>query len=213
MGLLRELVDLAAAVTDWADCIDGVGQRCEDRDPGQPRHLPTGTRLMLGKERPRPGAQLRSTDIDGMRVTAFITDTAPGAAPGQLAGPEQHDLQHARAEDSIRYRVLHVAARITNVARQLRLRIDATWRWAGAIATAWQRIAPPSLDRQTSPDYDQPERPRPQERPPTPATRDSQTCPSSKKATNQHLSDQGAVKTQRHAKSRLMPNRHWKRVP
>ena len=41
---------------------------------------------------------------------------------------------------TFRYRVLHVAARITRGARQLRLRIDATWRWATQIATAWQRI-------------------------------------------------------------------------
>ncbi len=41
---------------------------------------------------------------------------------------------------TFRYRVLHVAARITHSARQLRLRIDATWRWAQAIATAWRRI-------------------------------------------------------------------------
>jgi len=33
-----------------------------------------------------------------------------------------------------------VAARITRGARQLRLRIDATWRWAQAIAAAWTRI-------------------------------------------------------------------------
>jgi hypothetical protein len=42
----------------------------------------------------------------------------------------------ARAEiNTFRYRVLHVAARITCGARQRRLRIDATWRWASAIAT------------------------------------------------------------------------------
>jgi len=41
---------------------------------------------------------------------------------------------------AFRYRVLHVAARITRGARQLRLRIDTTWRWAAAIATAWQNI-------------------------------------------------------------------------
>ena len=35
--------------------------------------------------------------------------------------------------------MLHVAARITRGARQLRLRIDATWRWAAEIATAWHR--------------------------------------------------------------------------
>jgi hypothetical protein len=47
----------------------------------------------------------------------------------------------ARCEiNTFRYRVLHVAARITRGARQLRLRIDATWRWASQIATAWQRI-------------------------------------------------------------------------
>ncbi|MFY9338132.1 MAG: IS1380 family transposase, partial [Mycobacterium sp.] len=52
-----------------------------------------------------------------------------------------HSLQLARCEiNAFRYRVLHVAARITRGARQLRLRIDATWRWAGAIAAAWQRL-------------------------------------------------------------------------
>jgi hypothetical protein len=33
-----------------------------------------------------------------------------------------------------------VAARLTRSARQIRLRIDATWQWANAIATAWARI-------------------------------------------------------------------------
>jgi hypothetical protein len=41
---------------------------------------------------------------------------------------------------SFRYRVLHVAARITRGAHQTRLRIDATWRWATAISQAWQRL-------------------------------------------------------------------------
>lgn len=41
---------------------------------------------------------------------------------------------------TFRYRVLHVAARITCSARQTRLRIDATWRWAHAIAAAWTQI-------------------------------------------------------------------------
>ncbi|OFJ50327.1 IS1380 family transposase [Mycolicibacterium grossiae] len=156
---------------------------------------PPGTRLILRKERPHPGAQLRFTDADGMRVTAFITDTPPGVIPGQVAGLELRHRQHARVEDRIRelkatglrnlpchsfwanaawleivlaaadlvtwtrligfgdqpplaraeittfrYRVLHVAARITRGARQQRLRIDATWRWAAQIATAWQAI-------------------------------------------------------------------------
>ena len=41
---------------------------------------------------------------------------------------------------TFRYRVLHVAARITRSARQTRLRIDQTWRWAGQIADAFHRL-------------------------------------------------------------------------
>ena len=156
---------------------------------------PAGTRLILRKERPHPGAQLNFTDSDGHRVTAFITDTGHGVIPGQIGGLELRHRQHARVEDRIRqakatglrnlpchraeanaawleiilaatdlvawtkligftdhptlatceietfrYRVLHVAARITRGARQTRLRIDATWRWATAITAAWQRL-------------------------------------------------------------------------
>jgi hypothetical protein len=47
----------------------------------------------------------------------------------------------ARCEiETFRYRVMHVAARITRGGRQLHLRIDSTWRWATAIAAAWNRI-------------------------------------------------------------------------
>lgn len=156
---------------------------------------PAGSRLILRKERPHPGAQLTFTDVDGMRITAFLTDTAPGVVPGQIAGLELRHRQHARVEDRIRqakdtglrnlpcrawnenaawlevvlmatdliawtkliafadhptlarcevaafrYRVLHVAARITHGARQVRLRLDRTWAWATAIATGWGRI-------------------------------------------------------------------------
>ena len=41
---------------------------------------------------------------------------------------------------TFRYRVLHVAARISRSARQTRLRIDQTWRWATQISHAWYRI-------------------------------------------------------------------------
>jgi len=58
----------------------------------------------------------------------------------KLIGFTEHP-ELARSEiDSFRYRVLHVAARITRGARQIRLRIDATWRWAHATTTAWTRI-------------------------------------------------------------------------
>ena len=49
---------------------------------------PTGTRLILRKERPHTGAQLSFTDSDGHRITGFLTDTADAVIPGQLAGLE-----------------------------------------------------------------------------------------------------------------------------
>lgn len=39
---------------------------------------PAGVRLIAGKERPHPGAQLRLTDIDGHRFTVFATSTKGG---------------------------------------------------------------------------------------------------------------------------------------
>jgi hypothetical protein len=156
---------------------------------------PTGSRLILRKERPHPGAQLTFTDTGGMRITAFITDTPARVVPHQLAGLELRHRQHARVEDRIReakdtglrnmpcrawnennawlqvvltavdltawtqliafdhaptlarceiatfrYRVLHVAARLTRGGRQLRLRLDSTWRWATEIAAAFPRL-------------------------------------------------------------------------
>jgi hypothetical protein len=63
---------------------------------------PAGSRLILRKERPHPGAQLTFADVDGHRVTAFLTDTGRGVIPGQIAGLELRHRQHARVEDRIR---------------------------------------------------------------------------------------------------------------
>ena len=63
---------------------------------------PEGSRLILRKERPHPGAQLTFTDIDGHRITAFLTDTGRGVIPHQIAGLELRHRQHARVEDRIR---------------------------------------------------------------------------------------------------------------
>ncbi|MGA4949230.1 IS1380 family transposase [Streptomyces lydicamycinicus] len=59
---------------------------------------PKGMRLIVRKERPHPGAQLRLTDADGMRPTCFATNTT-GRPIAEL------ELRHrlrARAEDRIR---------------------------------------------------------------------------------------------------------------
>jgi hypothetical protein len=59
---------------------------------------PAGMRVIVRKERPHPGAQLRFTDIDGHRVTCFATD----ATTGQLADLELRHRRRARCEDRIR---------------------------------------------------------------------------------------------------------------
>jgi hypothetical protein len=46
--------------------------------------------------------------------------------------------------DTFGYRVLPGAARTTRGAREIRIRIDATGRWAAAIITAWQKIRAPN---------------------------------------------------------------------
>jgi len=55
-------------------------------------------RVIVRKERPHPGAQLRFTDIDGHRFTAFAT----GTKRGQLADLELRHRRRARCEDRIR---------------------------------------------------------------------------------------------------------------
>jgi hypothetical protein len=59
---------------------------------------PAGMRLIVRKERPHPGAQLRFTDADGMRLTCFATNTTGTA----IAALELRHRQRARAEDRIR---------------------------------------------------------------------------------------------------------------
>jgi len=47
----------------------------------------------------------------------------------------------AKAEPkTLRYRILHAAARLTRSGRRRRLKISATWPWAQVIITAWHRI-------------------------------------------------------------------------
>lgn len=59
---------------------------------------PKGMRLIVRKERPHPGAQLRFTDADGLRLTAFATNTTDTP----IAALELRHRQRARAEDRIR---------------------------------------------------------------------------------------------------------------
>jgi hypothetical protein len=88
----------------WTPAYDGGGQVREGAWVADITGLldldswPAGMRVIVRKERPHPGAQLRFTDIDGHRFTAFATDTRRG----QLADLELRHRRRARCEDRIR---------------------------------------------------------------------------------------------------------------
>jgi hypothetical protein len=183
----------------WVPALDPDGQLregaevCELTGLSGADDYPEGTRFIVRRERPHPGAQLSIFDtIEGMRHQVFATDTPPGRGPVQFL--EARHRAHARVEDRIccgkdtgvgrfpsrhfainqawlqlalvaidliawtqrlllhgelavaepkklRYRLLHVAARITRSARQTRVRIAYNWPWAGDLVAAFVRLA------------------------------------------------------------------------
>ncbi len=92
----------------WAPAYDAHDEVRDGAWVAELTHLldlsgwPTGMRVIARKERPHPGAQLRITDVDGLRVTAFATNTATGGPGTQLADLELRHRRRARAEDRIR---------------------------------------------------------------------------------------------------------------
>jgi hypothetical protein len=88
----------------WTPAYDGDGQVRDGAWVADVTGLldlsawPAGMRVIVHKERPHPGAQLRITDADGHRVTAFATNTSRG----QLADLELRHRRRARCEDRIR---------------------------------------------------------------------------------------------------------------
>jgi len=93
----------------WAPAIEPDGDIREGAEVVEITRLvdlaawPLGSRLIVRRERPHPGAQLSLFDtVNEHRHTAFITDAARKVVPGQTAGLELRHRQHARIEDRIR---------------------------------------------------------------------------------------------------------------
>ena len=92
---------LKVPASSWTPAYDGGGQV---RDGAWVADItgmldlsswPAGMRVIVRKERPHPGAQLRFTDIDGHRFTCLAT----GTKKGQLAVLELRHRRRARCED------------------------------------------------------------------------------------------------------------------
>ena len=183
----------------WTDAIDADGGHRDGAGLAEITGLlpaaalagyPSGTRVVVRRERPHPGAQLDLMETrDGWRYTCFATDTRAG----QLAFLDARHRAHARVEDRIRtgkdtgldhfpsrsfqvntawltvvmlavdlltwtqhlllhgdlakaepktlrYRLLHTAARITRGQRRTFIRIQQTWPWAIDLAAAFARL-------------------------------------------------------------------------
>ena len=193
---------IRAAITtcvDWIPAIDADRELRDGAEIAELTHLvdltayPEGTRMIVRRERPHPGAQLSLFDsIEGLRHQVFVTDTPRSTCSVQLL--ELRHRSHARVEDRIRtgkdsgfgrfpsrqfninaawlelaltgidllawtrvllldgehalaepkklrYRLLHVAARLVRTARRIHLRIAERWPWADELTTAFRRLA------------------------------------------------------------------------
>ena len=100
---------------------------------------PPGMRVIAREERSHPGAQLRFEDVDGMRITVFATNTAPGGKGSQLAELELRHRRRARCEDRIR------CAKDTGLANLPLASFDANRIWCAIVAlageiTAWMQM-------------------------------------------------------------------------
>jgi Transposase DDE domain group 1 len=179
----------------WVPAIDADGSKrdgawvAELTDRLDLSGWPEGSRLIVRRERPHPGAQFQIFDEHGYRHTCFLTDQE-GA---DIAALELRHRGRARVEDSIRagkdtgmrnlphdafehnqtwlevsliaqdllcwtklicldgelataepkrlrHRLLHMAGRIVRHGRRTRLRLQADWPWAQALADAFARL-------------------------------------------------------------------------
>jgi hypothetical protein len=165
------------------------GQVAEITDQLDLASWPAGSRVIVRRERPHPGAQLSFTDHDGYRFQAILTDqTDP-----EIAVVERRHRGHARVEDRIRddkdtglakfpfkafalnevwleivllahdllvwtqalvldgelakaepkrlrYRLLHVAARLAFSGRQGKLHLPKAWPWTEALKAAFEKL-------------------------------------------------------------------------
>jgi hypothetical protein len=195
---LTEPVRAAILHTPATAWIPALNQDGSVRDNGEVVELtdhidlsswPVGSRVIVRRERPHPGAQLSFTDHDGYRFQAILTDQTDA----DIAILERRHRQRARVEDRVRddkdtglsklpfqafalnevwleivmlahdlivwtqalclggelaraepkrlrYRLLHIAARLAFSGRQAKLHLPAAWPWTEALKAAFGKL-------------------------------------------------------------------------
>lgn len=108
----------------YIDAAHRVHARVEDG-------IRTGKDCGYGKLPSRSLAMNRAWFTAALMAAALIAWLRLIALDGDLARAEPKTL---------RYRIFHAAARLARGGRRRRLKIAATWPWASAIITAWDRI-------------------------------------------------------------------------
>jgi hypothetical protein len=151
--------------------------------------VPAGTRIIVRRERPHQGAQLRLWDHGGWRHQVLLTNSAGPARRLEVRHRRHGDVENRikNAKDcglermpftnfdanaawmemvlaaadllvwcqqllldgdlavaeprTLRYRLLHVAGRLVNRARQTWLRLPEHWPWSADLLAAYQQLA------------------------------------------------------------------------
>ncbi len=142
MNPAGKLTSIIAAMMCGADSIDDANLLCAGGTPRVFDEVYAARHVRVTAEAGADAGVKIGSLIAGMIAAwlEIIMAATDLIARAKLFGFTDHP-ELARCEiATFRYRVLNVAARITCGARQPRLRIDSTWRWAQAIATARRRI-------------------------------------------------------------------------
>jgi hypothetical protein len=128
---------ITAIITDIPERV--IGGQTAGLELNHRQHARVEDRIREAKAAGLRNLPCRAWDENCAWLEALLTATDLVCWTKILGFTDTPELAHAEI-DTFRNLVLHVAARITRGSRQLRLRIDQTWKYASHIAGAWLKI-------------------------------------------------------------------------
>jgi hypothetical protein len=128
---------ITALITDIPDQV--IAGQTAGLELNHRQHARVEDRIREGKAAGLRNLPCRGWDENVAWLETLLAATDLVCWAKLLGFTDTPELAHAEIA-TFRNLVLHVAARITRGARQTRVRIDSTWKYADAIAEAWLRI-------------------------------------------------------------------------